>query len=247
MTEPPSTPPERPDEIAMLAADRRRHRTLTLLKALGASALLVLFFGGLYMLTSSTPPVDAQDVRAQEQRTLLLTNDPQCRELIAGVTRFGQTFKDAVPTLEDVTAEQVQQVTAARKRVGELRQELERLRILSTKAALRYEESTPELKAWFKHVETELRLLDLRGEVNLKVLDAQARGETYVEPRPKPRGRIMGQEEPEIPSLQSRRDASVLAIFDEIRNFRIWHTAAHHPCGAADAAETPWTPPPPTP
>lgn len=231
--------------IARAEAERRR-RGLAIL-AVGLIAV-VLGVGGLIMLAQGDdgalgPKIELED---SERETLAETNDPQCRAMIADVTAFGARFKGAVPTVEKVTAAEVDEVKAGRAEVAKLREELEALRVASNKSNLRFDDSRAELTKWFKYVDTELRLLDLRGEKQLARLEAEARGETYVDldaKKKKKRGKIVGEKPEPERTPEQKRDAAILAILDAFESFRVWHTAAMHPCGAADEGEQGWTPP----
>ena len=103
------------------------------------------------------------------------------------------------------------------------------------------------MREWFKGVDVELRLLDLQAEMQQKRLEAKARGETFVPlEKKKKRGKIVGEKKKKR-TPGEKVDAAVLQLYDLFANFRVWHTASEHPCGAADPGETPWTPRTPAP
>ena len=241
----PSKPPDASKEIEVIARaeSARRRRGLARL-ALGALIVAALI-GALVMLAKRGELGPTVEVAEGEQATIEETNDPQCRAFIAEATALGERFaaQDSL-AMEPVLSEDRAEVEAARAQVGAMREELELLRDASLKANLRYTASRQELNAWFEFIDTELRLLDLRGERQLERLDAEARGETYEEPELKSRGQVIGKRKGERAEREpeQKRDDALVAVSDAFYKFRVWHSKAMHPCGAADEGETPWRP-----
>ena len=226
--------------IARYEAERRKK------VAIGLVAVLVLVGGAVAGIMAMGDKAKLKlDVQQAEQDAIQDSNDPQCRGLIADVTDFGKRYKsEHAEALEAVTSKDRATVEASRAKIKSLRGELEKMRIASLAAELRYEDSREDLKKWFKHVDTEFRLLDLRAEEQLKRIDAEAKGEEYVPIKKKnPRkGKIVGaKEETDTRTPEEKRDAAILTIHDAFENFRVWHSGSSHPCGAAAKDEKPWT------
>lgn len=239
MSEPEKNEPI--SEIGVIArAESARRKNIAIgvvLVALLAAGLIALIATG-----DTGPKVDrvqlAEDV-------VMESNDPQCRALIEDVTALGERYKsEHAATLEDVLHADPDRVKLVRQRISALRKEADTLRIASIAANVTTQESREALPSWFKLVDTELRLLDLRAERHLERLDVESRGETYVEPKsaPKQKGKIIGQVEQPERSPQEKRDAAILSLHDAFANFRIWHSGTTHPCGPADPGESPWEP-----
>ena len=226
--------------IARYESERRKK------VAIGLIAVLLIIGGAVAGIAAMGDKAKLKlDVQQAEQDALQDSNDPQCRNMIADVTAFGKRYKsEHAAALEDVTHEDKEKVIAARAKIKSLRDELEKMRLASLASELRYKESSEDLKKWFKHVDTELRLLDLRAEEKLARLEAKANGEEYVplEKKDKPKGKIVGaKEESDTRTLDEKRDAAILTIHDAFENFRVWHSGSSHPCGAAAKGEKPWT------
>ncbi len=245
------TPPPQESEIAEVGviaraeAERRKKGLMRVFIGLVVTALVI---GGLVLLGQQGALGPSIEVEEGEKESLEETNDPQCRAFIADVTTLGKRFKtDDARAIEAVIDKDPAKIEAARAHVAKLRGELEALREDARKSNLRYEDSKQDLAKWFKYVDTELRLLDLRGEYHLARLDAEAKGETYEEPKPagRKKGRVIGKKPSERDTNRTpeqKRDDAIIAIHDAFNSFRVWHTSAMHPCGAADEGETPWTP-----
>lgn len=230
------------DIIARAEAARKRSAALKLALGflLGGGAI-----AGLVALGMSGELAPKVDEAEQQQAVLLESNDPQCRALIDDITAFGERWKaEDAQMLEDaILSDEPERVKSARQRLSERREQLEQLRIASKDVNLRFETSPTELREWFKGVDVELRLLDLQAEMQQKRLEAKARGETFVPlEKKKKRGKIVGEKPKKKRTPGEKVDAAVVQLYDLFANFRVWHTASEHPCGAADPGETPWTP-----
>lgn len=235
-------------EVGVIARAEQERRRRGLLRLLAGFSIAGVILGVMIVLGQQGALGPDIEVDAEEKESLEETNDPQCRAMIADVTAYGERFKkEGARAIEPVLSEDPEKINAAREAIGALREELETLRSASGEASLRYENSRQELRDFFKFVDTELRLIDLRGEYQLKRLEAVANGETFEEPRPKSRGKIIGKKKGEKirgdRTPEQKRDDAIIAIHDAFNTFRVWHTASAHPCGAAEEGETPWTPP----
>lgn len=229
-------------EVEIIArAEAQRRRRVMISVAVGA-VLTVAGIGVVAALFQAGALGPDLDMEEEEKDSLEETNDPQCRAMIAELTTFGDELRADMPELEYVVHEDREKVVAARAKVSSWRERLEASRVKSREANLRFEDSRKELDTWFGYVDTELRLLDLRGERHLERLAAEAKGETYVELKPKKRGKIIGKKKEVERTPEQKRDAALLAINDALESFRVWHSSAMHPCGAADEGETPWAP-----
>ncbi len=246
-SESPKPPTAEPEiaEVGVIARAEAERRKKGLIKLFAGLAITALVLGGMVLLGQQGYLGPTMEVEEEEKENLDETNDPQCRAMIDDVTTFGEQFKKQnAKKIEPVLSEDPEKVKAARAALGELREELEGLRIKSEAANLRYDNSRKELRDFFKFVDTELRLVDLRGEYQLQKLEAEAKGETWEEPSPKSRGKIIGKKKKERAnrSPEQKRDDAIIAVYDAFNTFRVWHTASAHPCGAADEGETPWVP-----
>lgn len=230
-------------EVAIIAraeAERRRRGVISVSIGLVLTVIGIGAVGALFQAGALGPELDMEE---EEKDSLEETNDPQCRAMIAELTTFGDDLRADMPELEYVIHADKEKVAAARAKVSSWRERLETSRVKSREANLRFEGSRKELDTWFDYVDTELRLLDLRGERHLERLAAEAKGEAYVEIEPKKRrGKIIGKKEKVKRTPEQKRDAALLAINDALESFRVWHSSAMHPCGAADEGETPWAP-----
>ncbi len=205
------------EELARQESARRRKTLITalILVALGVASL------GAAIFWRDALHGPAIDVEAGEAEVLLETNDPQCREFIADVTAEGVSYKNIMPALQNkMIADEPVETQRLIDEIEALRKRLADAYATSADANLRYPESRQELNDWFKHIDKELLLMVRLGQ-NKLTPDA---GETFTRP------------------TKELLDLSVLAGDDAFENFRMWHTAALHPCGEAAADEKGWTP-----
>lgn len=180
-------------------------------------------------------------VEKGEKETLSQTNDPQCRSMIDRVTALKKDFQVLELNMEsDLLGDSTQKVNTLRKQIGDLQGKVKAEAKSSQRATLRHDDSRKQLDTWFTYLDGELATLDRVAQTQLKVLDAKAKGETYI-PLKKKTKRRPNAKPPK--TLEQKRDAAVLAIYDAFDKFKVWHTAGLHPCGAASEGETPWTPP----
>lgn len=194
-------------------------------KKILATAVVLTLVGGLSLASAifwrDQIVGPAVDVAAGEEQVLEQTNDPQCRAFIADITAEGVAYKNIMAAIQtgmlgdnaDETRRLVGEIEALRKRLADARAK-------SADANLRYPQSREELDKWFKHIDGELNLMVRLGGEKLEPPAESA----FKRP------------------LKDLLDTAVLAGDDAFENFRVWHTASLHPCGAADAGEEGWTP-----
>ena len=220
------------DAISAAEATRKKRGLLRLAAAFAFVGLIVLFFAtlGREQVGLKIP------LEAQEGELLSLTNDPQCRALIADVTQLAQDFKPLEQTLEsDLLHDDHAKVQQALDQVSAFRARLDAQRQASLTVALRFEPSAEELKTWFAYMDEALSGFDRIAQEHLAGPDSAPQP---VDLRPNAK-----KKKPKLTHAE-RRDAVVINVYDTFARFRAWHTASMHPCGAADPGETPWTPPP---
>lgn len=213
--------------IARAEAQRRKRGLMIAFGALVVAALVVLVgktFGD-------------QDVEAtldkSEQDVLAKTNDPQCRELIAQVEALSARYREVEPKLtQGLLSPEVPTRLGALDTITSLRDAIKAQETASQAANLRYPQSRQELDEWFKYVDSELGVLVMANQTWQSLNDA-----VTEEDKAKALAKAPKQ------SPESLRDGATLALYNAFKSFRVWHSAALHPCGAADPGETPWQPP----
>lgn len=259
----PDTSPQPSADIDALfqrfqQAERARKIKVFLLAALVLAGGLIVFFGSvLFRENRLTANIDLEAIDA---KAAARTNDPQCREMIAQVDQLSARYFKLEPQLDEKILEGTpDEINALRDEIARIQQRLDEIAEFSLQANLRYDTSRGELDEWFDFVALELNFVDRLGDEQLARLkeaaaDATADDAPDSPPQPAeaaPEGVVVskGQDQhkksaPEAPTQtpEQRKEAALFALHDSFQNFRIWHTASAHPCGAADEGETPWVP-----
>ncbi|AWV90510.1 hypothetical protein [Bradymonas sediminis] len=198
------------------------------------------------------------DMEAIDTEAAAKTNDPQCRDMIAQVDDLSARFFKLEPQLEEhLLGDDPEKIKALRDEIARIQQRIDEINEYSLKANLRFETSRTELDEWFDYVALEFTFVDRLGREQLELLNkaeaAQNEADAGVEGEPKPDADVEGvvvaegkkkrnkKEAPKKTPLE-RKQAALVALHDSFQNFRIWHTAAAHPCGGAEEGETGWVP-----
>lgn len=196
----------------------RRKKTLILVIVVVALATAVMTAALFFQDDIMGPAIDVQ---AGEEDLLEKTNDPQCRGFIDTVTAEGVAYRNMMAGLQaNLLGDKPAETQTYIDDLDALRKRLDDARIKSVDAELRFPDSRQELDDWFKHIDKELDLLMRLGQEKLNP-PAQSAFK-------KPPAELL--------------DQAVLATHDAFENFRVWHTASQHPCGAASPDEKGWTP-----
>ncbi|MFW5966296.1 MAG: hypothetical protein ACOCV2_02205 [Persicimonas sp.] len=208
------------------------------------------------------------DVERSEQMALEETDDPQCREMIERVERLGERYYKLEDDVDEhLLADDRGEIEKISEESVALREELAEAEEDSQEANLRFDRSRKELDDWFAYVGAELENLSELADDRLAKLkdeaeDAKDDGgdgegdeseeggdaeEEEAEEEEAEEEEAEEEEEDSSPeddeeSFEERRDDLLVGLHDSFENFRVWHSSAQHPCGAAEEGEEPWRP-----
>lgn len=216
-----------------------------LIRILGISALFAVLITGAFIYVaknSETVFKPDLDIESGEKNVLKDTNDPQCRAIITSAKEIGVDFKEIDDELSkkliDGSEAEVRPLLA---KVLALKLRLKEVRETVPSATFRDFETLSasgiraELKAWFKHVDHHFFFLERLANEHLETIEVKEKieGTVVVDKKKKKKYKK---------TPRQRLDGALLAISEAFQSFRVWHTGSLHPCGAASADETPWTP-----
>jgi hypothetical protein len=199
-------------------AERARHKRglmIFVASSVGVGAL----WAGASLLTGGRhgPPID---LAGAEREELALTNDPVCRGMIEAITEQGEAWRKLDRrVVSEGFGQDAGKIEAVIEQVDAMRGAIEAQRDGSQAAVLRFDASRVELDVWFKDTTGTLKTLSWA----LKAHQAS----------------LLGEQMPESPlkayPVEELRTKSRAALFDNFESFRVWHSTAKHPCGAAQA------------
>lgn len=204
-------------------------------------------------------------IEKTEREIVRKTDDPQCRELISEITNIGHTFFAMEGRLEEhVPGDDSEEIRKLDRELATLKERLEEAEELSGEANLRFEESREELDEWFRYVRNEIWVLRdvLANQLEELGVEPSATGDAGSGPDAGDVGAgqaeaeeadATGEGDPDAGTDGSetsedgrppaeRRNGALVALHDAFENFRVWHKANLHPCGAASEDEEPWRP-----
>lgn len=241
-------------------------------------ALIVVLAGAAVFLTSVVFRENRLhanlDMETLDSEAAALTNDPQCRDLIAQVDELSARYFKLEPQLEaHLLGDNPTKIKELRDEIARIQQRIDEIAEYSLKANLRFDTSRAELDDWFDYVALEFTFVDRLGREQLALLekpsaenqeaDPDASGEAADTDKPaelnsdaqksaaeqegvevakeRAKKKNSEKEKPTKTPLE-RKQAALVALHDSFQNFRIWHTARAHPCGAADEGEVGWEP-----
>jgi|GEM_PF-1742639 len=239
--------------------ERARKIKVFILAAIVLAGGLTVFFGSvLFRENRLTANIDIEAIDAKAAARI---NDPQCRDMIAQIDQLSARYFKLEPQLDEkLLGGTPGEINALRDEIARIQQRLDEISEFSLKANLRFDASRSELDEWFDYVALELNFVDRLGDEQLALLkkasadapiaDAPDSEEPKSDAQNSEEGVVVskGQDKkkktPDAPSRTplERKQAALFALHDSFQNFRIWHTAGAHPCGAADEGETPWVP-----
>lgn len=242
--------------------EKARRRKLGILVITGFLAAATIFTVGVFF--SSELFESGIDVEGIEAQITEHTNDPHCRETIADVSSLGEDFFKLEPTIDDkLLGEDAEAIKEIRDEILRMQQRLDEISERSAEANLRYDESRKQLDDWFDFVAVEFGFLSRLANEQLATLKAGEEAELAEEgeepdgERAKEReeideGVVVADGEADEPTEEKasektpleRKEGALLAVHESFQQFRIWHTAGAHPCGAAPEGVDPWEPEP---
>lgn len=206
------------DEELQKLAEReaqRRRKTLFITSALALFALLLIGFTIAYREALVGPRID---VDAGEEEVFGETNDPACRKMIDDVTAETQTWRQMQSEIHTALLSQDREkIEGLQKTLADLKGRLAAIHASSKDANFRFKESRDEVDTWFRFVANEIKVFEDLALVQLAKIDGQ---------------------DTEVPGTRSPKelvDSALLATDDAFQSFRVWHSSALHPCGAASA------------
>jgi hypothetical protein len=250
---------EDPELEGMMSSIRKAERRQKVRAALYAVSAIVLIVVAVYAwFTYRDQFVPNIDMDEAGQMAWEKTNDPQCRSLIAQVTAVGEDFYEYEKVIEThVIGDDPDKIREIRRRLDAFEARLNKAEKLSDEAELRYDDSARQLDDWFDYVDTEIGFVDRLAKERLAKLErdkpeasADAGTDRQDDAADKDAGILVhsadadqkeGDDEPDKTPIE-RRDGALIALHDAFQNFRVWHSANAHPCGAAAGDEQPWRP-----
>ncbi|MGM0558579.1 MAG: hypothetical protein ACQEVA_19495 [Myxococcota bacterium] len=244
------------DLDGMMSSIRKADRRQKVRAALYAVSVIVLIVVAIYAWYAYRdqfiPNIDMEEAG---QMAWEKTNDPQCRSLIDQVTEIGEDFYEYESVIEEhILGDDPEKIREIRRRLDTFEARLNKAEELSDDAELRYEDSARQLEDWFEYVDTEIGFVDQLAEERLAQLEREADSEgagsdgsdedggiLVYSADADQKARVEDDDAPEKTPVE-RRDGALIALHDAFQNFRVWHSANAHPCGAAAEDEKPWRP-----
>lgn len=212
------------DEELRKLAEREAHRRRKTLMVSGALALFAVILIGFTLAYREALVGPRIDVDAGEQEVFEQTNDPACRKMIDDVTAETKTWRGMQAEIRTaLLSGEREQIETLQKSLGSLKERLAAIHASSKDANFRFQESRDEVDTWFRFVANEIKVFEDLSQVQLSKVDGQ---------------------DIEVPGTRSPQeliDSALLATDDAFQSFRVWHSNALHPCGAAtgQAGEAP--------
>lgn len=242
-------------------SERARKRKIFMLALIVVAGGLAVFFGSiLYRDNRLTSNVDLDKI---DSKVAERTNDPQCRDLIDQIDTLSARYFKLESQLETkLLGDDLNAHNEIRDEIARIQQRLDEISEFSLQANLRFDESRTQLDEWFDYVALELTFVDRLAREQIAKLKPSAEavhaGQDAADARPDNGKTDNGEagvlvaegrdaqktEEKQAPTQTpaERKQAALVALHESFQNFRIWHSASAHPCGAADDDETPWKP-----
>lgn len=257
--EPGGQPAEDEELEGMMSSIRkaeRRQRVRAALYAVSTIVLIAVAVYGFFAYRDELMP--AVDLDEAGQMAWEKTNDPQCRQLIDQVTVIGEDFNAYESVVEEnLLGDDPDKIREIKRRMDSFEARLNKAEELSKKAQLRYEDSARQLDEWFDYVDMEIGFVRRLADERLAELEREAaeKGEGDASAEKKgasqedagilvhsPDADEASEGDQPKKSPEQRRDGALIALHDAFQNFRVWHSANAHPCGAAAEDEEPWRP-----
>lgn len=145
-------------------------------------ALIVVLAGAAVFLTSVVFRENRLhanlDMETLDSEAAALTNDPQCRDLIAQVDQLSARYFKLEPQFEEhLLGENPVKIKELRDEIARIQQRIDEIAEYSLKANLRYDTSRAELDDWFDYVALEFTFVDRLGREQLAILEKPTGGE----------------------------------------------------------------------
>jgi hypothetical protein len=134
---------------------------------IGAGLFLLAF---VYRDEVFGPPIDVEE---GEEKILDMTDDPECRDMIAQVHTLSERyFKLETAIDEKLLGDDPQAIQEIRDEITRLQQRVDEIEEDSQEANLRFDDSRKELKEWFDYVSLEFSFIDRLAKERLAELNA---------------------------------------------------------------------------
>jgi hypothetical protein len=248
--------PEEDEELeGMMSSIRKAERRQRVRAALYGLAVVVLAVVAVYAFFTYRDELFVPKIDMDEagQEAWEKTNDPQCRTLIEQVTAIGKDFYEYESFVEaHLLGDDPDKIREIKRRMESFKARLNKAEKLSDEAELRYDDSARQLDEWFDYVDMEIGFVERLADERLAYLereqareasgDAGTSADSGIVVYSPDAAELEQKRDKPKQSPEERRDGALIALHDAFQNFRVWHSANAHPCGAAAEGEEPWRP-----